>query len=237
MGLGGLAAFVAGCQPLSSDKGIVKSLPEAPGSLGNAPQDLIPDTESYAPTRTLPMPAAPIHAGFHLPADPNQPIPRSAWTHEGPNLRTILPMNGVQLITFHHSGDPRPFTGDTPAETAGHLEAVRRYHRSRNFQDIGYHFAIDRAGYVWQLRSLRYQGQHVRYHNPHNLGVVVLGNFDLQQPTEAQKVRARTFGAVLRRMYALPLSRVYTHQELVSTECPGRAFQPYMVYLRRSRLI
>ena len=164
-------------------------------------------------------------------------IPRSAWTKAGPNTATIDPMNGVKLITFHHSGDPKPFLDNDYAATAQHLEYVREYHRSRNFQDIGYHFAIDRTGRVWQLRSLAYQGQHVRNNNEHNIGIVVLGNFDMQTMTAAQKDKARSFGMLVRKQYNLPISRVYTHKEIVSTECPGDAMQPYMVQIRRQGLV
>ncbi len=146
-------------------------------------------------------------------------------------------MNGVRLITFHHSGDPKPFTTSDYAQTAQHLEYVREYHRSRDFQDIGYHFAIDRAGRVWQLRSLAYQGQHVRYNNEHNLGIVVLGNFDLQPMTAAQQEKIKTFGLLVRKQYGLGINRLYTHQEIVSTECPGDDMQPYMVKIRRQGLI
>jgi hypothetical protein len=210
------------------------------------------------PTTDLPDPLAPIPRKSPLvdreysPPPPSKPlpppvttrppntydiIPRSAWARGGPNLQTIDPMNGVRLITFHHSGDPKPFTETGYAETAQHLEYVREYHRSRNFQDIGYHFAIDRAGRIWQLRSLAYQGQHVRNNNEHNIGIVVLGNFDLQSVTQAQKDRIRTFGALVRKQYNLPLARVYTHKEIVSTECPGDNMQPYMVQVRRQGLI
>ena len=159
------------------------------------------------------------------------------WARGGPDLARVDPMDGVKLITFHHSGDPKPFWSNDFGETAQHLEYVREYHRSRNFQDIGYHFAIDRVGRVWQLRSLKYQGQHVRYNNEHNLGVVVLGNFDMQPMTQQQKDKVRIFGSLLRKQYALPIARVYTHQEIVSTECPGHGMQPYMIAIRRQRLI
>jgi len=164
-------------------------------------------------------------------------IPRSAWSKAGPDLARVDPMDGVRLITFHHSGDPKPFTTTDYAETAQHLEYVREYHRSRNFQDIGYHFAIDRAGRVWQLRSLKYQGQHVRYNNEHNVGVVVLGNFDMQAMSQAQKDKIKKFGALLRDQYKLPIARVYTHKEIVSTECPGDDMQPYMVSIRKQNLL
>lgn len=231
-GFSAAAAFLAGCETPSAH--VVSDLPDSPGALRPG-MALVPDPTPYAPsvppTYSKPIQPVPqVQDSFGI-------IPRSSWTREGPNLRTIDPMNGVRLITFHHSGDPKPFTINDFAGTAQHLEYVRSYHRSRNFQDIGYHFAIDRAGRVWQLRSLRYQGQHVRYNNEHNIGVVVLGNFDMQSPTREQKDRIRVFGALLRKQYNLPISRVYTHQEIVKTECPGGAMQPYMVQIRRQGLI
>jgi hypothetical protein len=91
--------------------------------------------------------------------------PRSAWTSVGPRMGQIEPMNGVKLMTFHHSGDQHggrdvPFVADGFAETVQHLELVRQYHtQGRRWADIAYHFAIDRAGRVFQLRSLNFQGR------------------------------------------------------------------------------
>lgn len=223
IGLGGVAAFLAGCGANSSSKlpdGYMKD--SALGDRGYAPP---------TPTgRLAPPPTSSQPNSYGI-------IPRTAWTRVGPNLSTIDPMNGVKLITFHHSGDPKPFTTTDYTETAQHLEYVRQYHRSRGFQDIGYHFAIDRSGRVWQLRSLTYEGQHVRYNNEHNIGIVVLGNFDQQAMSQAQKDKVRSFGMLVRKQYGLPISRVYTHQEIVSTECPGTGMQPYMVQVRKQGLV
>jgi N-acetylmuramoyl-L-alanine amidase len=93
------------------------------------------------------------------------------------------------------------------------------------------------VGRVWQLRSLAYQGEHVRNNNEHNIGIVVLGNFDMQPMTAQQKEKAKSFGMLVRKQYSLPIARVYTHQEIVSTECPGTGMQPYMVQVRRQGLI
>lgn len=229
-GAAGAAAYLTGCDNPGKDK-LVKNLPD-PLLPGGNRMYAIPDTD-YAPPTPPPSHLKP-------PPPPTQTygiIPRSCWAGGGPDLRRVDAMNGVSLITFHHSGDPKPFYATDYGETAVHLEYVRQYHRSRKFQDIGYHFAIDRAGRVWQLRSLRYEGQHVRYNNEHNIGVVVLGNFDLQAPTQAQKDKIKQFGLLLRKQYSLPASRIKTHQEIVSTACPGRNMQPYMVQVRRQGLI
>ena len=230
LGLVGVGALgiLAGCEGAKQKAAAPAQAPVLPAVVDEEPYHL--------PTMPPKIP------GTHPPVATVRPdsfgiIPRSAWAHAGPDLSRVDPMNGVRLITFHHSGDPKPFWDNGFAETAQHLEYVREYHRSRRFQDIGYHFAIDRTGRVWQLRSLRYQGQHVRYNNEHNIGVVCLGNFDMQPMTSQQKERVKIFGALLRKQYNLPIKRVYTHQEIVSTDCPGHGMQPYMVSVRRQGLI
>ena len=90
------------------------------------------------------------------------------------------------------------------------------------------------AGRLWHGRDLRYQGAHVPAHNEHNIGVMVLGNFDLQQPTRAQMVTLQDTLIRLKRIYRVPVTRLYTHQELTPTRCPGSSLQPQMVDLRRS---
>jgi N-acetyl-anhydromuramyl-L-alanine amidase AmpD len=163
-------------------------------------------------------------------------IPRSQWTSRPPVLARILPMNGVQKITVHHEGSG-VVEFDDAATTAKQLEMVREFHAvDRGWGDIGYHYVIDRAGRVWQGRDTAYQGAHVRDHNAHNLGVMVLGNFDLQRPTEAQVTTLRASLITLQRSYRVPTAYVYTHQELNPTECPGVALQQRMVALRRSGL-
>jgi hypothetical protein len=232
LGMGGVAAVV-GCETTPNDANrTISNLPDPIAPLAQKPGPV--DGGFAAPAPTNPLPPA------NLPVEPPNTygiLPRSMWAKAGPDLKRVDPMAGTKLITFHHSGDPKPFTTTSFAETAQHLEYVREYHRSRKFQDIGYHFAIDRAGRVWQLRSLKYQGQHVRSNNEHNIGVVVLGNFELQALTTAQKEKIKVFGALLRKQYGIPLSRLLTHKEIVSTECPGDNMQPFMASIRKQRLI
>ena len=66
---------------------------------------------------------------------------------------------------------------------------------------------------------------------------MALGNFDLQAMSQPQKDKVRSFGLLVRKQYGLPIARVYTHQEIVSTECPGDNMQPYMVQIRKQGLI
>lgn len=160
-------------------------------------------------------------------------IARSSWTRNGPILSRINPMNGVTRITLHHEGaaDSPVYFTDTKS-VAERIELDRQAHLDRGWGDIGYHYIIDRAGRVWEGRPVQYQGAHVRDNNEHNIGVMCLGNFDIQQPSTAQLATVAAFTQKLRHKYKVPVSRVYTHQELMPTNCPGRAMQPRIVAMR-----
>ena len=232
LGLSGAAVYLTGCAAQSSGLGGERPSPLWSGgmasSAGGGP---LPNPPPGMPWTAPVQPANPA-----APTGPLRAIPRSQWTSRPPVYARILPMNGVERITVHHEGSEAVNFSDA-ASTAQRLEIVRQYHAvDRGWGDIGYHYVIDRAGRVWQGRDVAYQGAHVRDHNPHNLGVMVLGNFDLQRPTEAQMTTLRAALIALQRSYRVPTHDVYTHQELMPTECPGVALQRNMVALRRSGL-
>lgn len=162
----------------------------------------------------------------HAGAPPIQP--RRSWTVAAPVTALMTPMLPVSHVTVHHTAGPT-FTEVDAAATAVRIEGIRRYHRDTlGWGDIGYHFAVDRAGRVWECRSLRWQGAHVKDHNEHNIGVVCLGNFDAQDPSPEQlDALVRHVGALLRR-YGVSLARLRTHQEWAPTACPGRSLQRWM---------
>lgn len=190
----------------------------------------IPDSE---PTR-IPDESPPVAAM------PSGVIPRREWTSTPTIAALANPMNGVRRITIHHSGIVSGGVR-SKADAARMLEAIRRGHVSQQWADIGYHFIIDPAGRIWEGRPLRYQGAHVKLNNEHNLAVMVMGNFDEEQPTPQAVGSLDRFVAEQMRIYRVPvrqasdrLSGLFTHQELMATACPGRALQRYMVAARSS---
>ncbi len=138
-------------------------------------------------------------------------MPRAAWTTSPLRLKEGVPMNGVTRITIHHSGDGKPFLGESTTDVIRHLQVVQQGHLQRGMIDIAYHFAIDRTGRVWQLRWLQYEGQHVRNsangtrNNEHNIGVVCLGGFRPQVVTMVQRDRLLSLVKMLREpLHARP---------------------------------
>lgn len=158
-------------------------------------------------------------------------VERCAFTTTAPRVENLLPMGTLRNATVHHTGFPEPFLTDEFAATATHLLEIQTLHcdpGGRNWADIGYHYAVDRTGRIWQLRDLRFQGAHVKNHNAHNAGIVVLGNFDLQTPTTQQTTALTALLNFMRDAFH-PIN-VATHRELADmpTSCPGKYLQMFM---------
>jgi N-acetyl-anhydromuramyl-L-alanine amidase AmpD len=148
----------------------------------------------------------------------------------------MQPLSPVHSITVHHDG-MRPFFEVGDRGVVARLEAIRRSHRDvREWGDIGYHYAVDRNGRVWECRPISHQGAHVSNHNEGNVGVLALGNFDQQPLTPAQLDGLSRHVSWLMRQYGVPIGRVRTHREwdTARTVCPGTALQRYMDDVRRS---
>lgn len=225
--LAGAGLLAAGCAPATR---LVQHLPGPAWDLRSLPVPVTPPPdESLVATE----------AGSASAPDPGLPRPepvlvRADWAGGRSVPRLMRPMTRIRYITVHHDGMGR-FIGDHPRDGAARLEIIRRLHRRKNWGDIGYHYAVDRSGTVWEARPLVFQGAHVRDHNEGNIGVVALGNFDEQRPTQAQVEAVRRHVTLLMRTHAVSLTRLLTHQEWAPTACPGWHLQRYMVAGRAAR--
>lgn len=223
----GAAAALAGCWPTAEAPPAATSVPAAP------PQP---------PCSDLGMELFPDALGRPIAANTDSPVlvmHRSIWTQDKPDLSRIRLMNGINRLTVHHSGFDKPWTTASWKPTKEEIQFIRDFHTGtgpsdRNWADIAYHFLVDRAGRVWQGRPLVYQGAHVKNHNEHNIGVVMLGNFDMQQLNTAQSKSLVAFIAFLRKLYGISGKEVFTHGELADnkTDCPGSHLQQFMKKLR-----
>jgi hypothetical protein len=160
-------------------------------------------------------------------------IPRSQWARTGvARPSEIYEMNGVRRITVHHDGMP-PASLSSMRQVASRIEQIRQSHVvGRGWADLGYHYVIDPSGRIWEGRPIRYQGAHVKDQNENNLGILVMGNFDLQSPTSAALGSLDSFLGQQMQQYRLSLGTVRTHMERAPTACPGRNLQAYMIRTR-----
>jgi hypothetical protein len=149
---------------------------------------------------------------------------RFQWTGEPPRMDRLRAATGYTRLTVHHTGTVTNHHQDL-GMVAADIANVMTGHRNRRF-------VIDRAGRVWEGRSLCYIGAHVSSENDDNIGVMLLGNFENQRPSDLQIQTLNRFALALRTRFTIPRYRVYGHCDLGHTLCPGRYLYGYVGNMR-----
>jgi hypothetical protein len=119
----------------------------------------------------------------------------------------------LTTIIVHHSALP---LSDGPRE-------IQQLHmQQKGFADIGYHFLIDAAGRLYEGRSLTVRGAHTGGYNTGTVGIALLGNFEVGQPTPAQSETLK--GVVVYLVDLYRITHLAGHRDFQPgvTACPGR---------------
>jgi hypothetical protein len=193
------------------------------GGAGCYQQTVVPPTTSIAPPiRTAPVIPQPVEP-FSPPTNhPMEPITRTnPWKPDA----TLRDWN---YIVLHHT-----------AADQGSLESIHEEHLKRKDKNgkhwlgIGYHFVIGNGKgmpdgeieptFRWRQQL---QGAHagVPDYNQHGIGIVLIGNFENEPPTEAQTAATKRLVGILKREYGIADSKVVGHGDVKATECPGKLF-------------
>ena len=154
-------------------------------------------------------------------------LARSKWAETEPIKSRLSPMGKITRITVHHEGMGVEEEASLDAVKAS-LCTLQKSHQNRmHAGDIGYHYIIDCSGRIWEGRPIGYQGAHAGDSglNRGNIGVVLMGNFNIQKPKPAQAASLRALLNYLMTTYDIGASQLYTHGELKPTDCPGRYLQ------------
>ncbi len=155
-------------------------------------------------------------------------LPRKKWRAQAPTGR-FDSLGAMGRITIHHQGG-NPFEKDDLAATGDEIRSIQKDHqKTRGWADIGYHLIIDRAGRVWEGRPITALGAHAGNSeaNAGNIGIVVLGNYDLQTVAPAQEAALLELISKLCEHWKIPRGEVRTHNEVRTeagegkTNCPG----------------
>ena len=161
-------------------------------------------------------------------------IRRSAWASRKP-IPTRLKIAGFfSRITVHHSGSS-VLRHTERRHVAADLNNVLNAHMRIRYGDIGYHLIVDYGGRVWEGRSLSYEGAHVSGANTGNIGVMLLGNFEKQQPSAPQLETLGRTVSLLRGHFDIPARRVFGHRDIGSSVCPGRYLYPHVVAMKSGK--
>ncbi|TPW20652.1 MAG: N-acetylmuramoyl-L-alanine amidase [Elusimicrobia bacterium] len=126
-------------------------------------------------------------------------------------------------LTVHHTMGHQT-VGE--AETAAAVRGIQGFHQGpeRGWADIGYHFLIDGEGRVAEGRPANVLGAHAAEANQGNLGISLMGNFNVQQPTDPQMDSLERLAAYLALRYDIPVMKsgyLEGHNHHGETSCPG----------------
>lgn len=194
-------------------------------------RNLRPGTELVIPGGRLAETVKPV-----IEPEPEQPtttpvtdswfIPRAEWARQPVVVSRTTPMGGTPTrITVHHSGDKDDLNADSGSWLRQvDLNHIKGINHPEPWACIGYHFIIDASGKIYEGRPLKYQGAHAGNNavNRLNIGVCLMGNFDVQRVPPAQRAALLSTLDRLCLQYGISRAEVYGHKKFKVTECPGR---------------
>jgi hypothetical protein len=199
-------------------------------SLAAQPTDTSVPTLNLAPTAPLLPPDVIRRADWNaLPPDHTAEEEFGFASAENPTGWYVYEGDLAAIYTtavIHHSF---PLLRDS-----GTMRALQDIHRNvRRWADIGYHFGIDGAGKVYEGRDIRVRGASVAGYNTGTLGIVLMGNFEVESPSSAQLVALQRLLYWLKQTYRL--THLAGHYEFnPTTVCPGANMRPYLNLLADS---
>lgn len=143
---------------------------------------------------------------------------REAWGAAGP-VQPYVPHTPTH-VSLHHTGVV--WNGRPSTEQA--LRNIQTFHTGpeREWEDIAYHFLVDLEGGIWAGRPPTVRGNPSIYYD--SMGYVLiclLGDYNVQEPSEAQIAAITNTAAWLIRRFNLPTDAITGHRDHAPTSCPG----------------
>ena len=123
----------------------------------------------------------------------------------------LVSANNPKKLVIHHAA----------AENLS-PEKIHEMHLSRGWSGIGYHFYIRSDGTIYRGRDENKIGSHVYGNNKDTLGICLEGNFEENGVPKEQLDALINLGTYLSLKYNI--SDILRHNDLGSTECPGKLF-------------
>jgi hypothetical protein len=123
-----------------------------------------------------------------------------------------------RTVAIHHSYPVR--------QDGGTMLDIQKLHLDYNkWADIAYHYGVDNKGTIYAGRDIRVRGASVAGYNTGTIGVVAIGDFQWDIPTEAQLKSIQALVVWLTRAYHL--THLAGHYEFnADTVCPGANLRP-----------
>lgn len=187
------------------------------------------------PTDTPQITPSPAASAAPMP----RVVARAEWGARAPNHLALNEFGFAQSATdsnwYVYPGALPEVLRTVVVHHTAHLlnvdETVRNIqdlHMDLNqWADIGYHYAIDRDGVIFEGREIGVRGASVAGRNTGTVGVVVMGHFQFDQPLPVQLAALRTLIKALTAAYGL--THLAGHGEFnPESVCPGRNLVQYL---------
>ncbi|MDR7268513.1 hypothetical protein J2X20_001142 [Pelomonas saccharophila] len=152
-------------------------------------------------------------------------IPVEAWGGSPPTAHDE-PQH-ISRITLHHQGE----IWKEGADPEAYLRRLQQWSRlTKRWADIPYHYVIAPDGRIYAARPLTQAGDTNTEYDPRGHALIMLvGNFEEQQPTPGQLKSAVELTAWLAREHHLGLDAIASHKDYSrQTVCPGRNLYAYL---------
>jgi len=126
----------------------------------------------------------------------------------------------ISHLTIHHQGE----IWDPAASVPAYLVRLQNWSRGiKGWSDIPYHYIVAPDGTVYAARPWQIPGDTNTEYQPRGHALLMLlGNFEVQYPTEAQMQATAWLLARLQTQFQLGSDKIATHLDYSSqTVCPG----------------
>ncbi|MBU2562539.1 MAG: peptidoglycan recognition protein family protein [Nanoarchaeota archaeon] len=120
----------------------------------------------------------------------------------------------IKFLVVHHS-----------QKEDDSLERIKNFHvNERKWEDIGYHYIIDKKGKLHKAREEKFIGAHVFGFNRESLGICLLGNLDKEIPTKNQIKTLVKLLIKKAKENKISSKNILGHREFpgVTKTCPGK---------------
>lgn len=112
---------------------------------------------------------------------------------------------------------------DTPEGRNDRAADIRRWHKAKGWNDIGYHYVVDLDGTIEPGRDVDIAGAHAQGHNANSIGICYIGGADKNMKpkdtrTDAQKDSLLCLLRFLRLMYKD--AKIIGHRDVSAKPCP-----------------
>lgn len=135
--------------------------------------------------------------------------------------------HSITRITLHHEGVEN--RGEKP--TPEFLRSFQQWCKTdKKWIDIPYHYMIDLDGVVYEGRHIEYAGDTNTMYDPAGHALIcVLGNYEVQVPSERQLNSIVRLMAKIATTYHVPVDSIAGHRDVAdSTVCPGAHLYAYL---------